>query len=39
MVMDGWPLTLKYANGRQTVNQGQGQLTKCGLPQAIPPVV
>ena len=38
-VMDGGQLTGNFANGRQAVIQGQGHLTKCGIPWGIPPVV
>ena len=37
--MDGLPLTGKVIYGRQTVIQGQGCFSKCGLPQVIPSVV
>ena len=37
--MDGLPVTHKVIFGRQTVIQGQGHFTKCGLPQVMPPVV
>ena len=38
-VMDGLPLTHKFANGDQTVIQGQEHFTKRGSMQVIPPVV
>ena len=37
--MDGSPLTRKVAYRDQTVVQGQGHFSKCGLRRAIPPVV
>ena len=38
-LMDGSPLTRRFANGCQMVIQGQECFTKHGSPQMIPPVV